>query len=112
LASSDLKGLLGYTVPSSADPHLRIIYAMRSIVYYAGAFPSLYDPPSKERKPHGRLIIPVHHRRVLRGFDSLRLFLRKGALTPSPAMSDLIVAVISIACLVYLVVAVLRPERF
>jgi len=27
-------------------------------------------------------------------------------------MSDVIVAIISIACLVYLVVAVLRPEKF
>jgi K+-transporting ATPase KdpF subunit len=31
---------------------------------------------------------------------------------PSTAMSDLIVTILSIACLVYLVVAVLRPEKF
>ena len=34
---------------------MRIIYAMLGIVYYAGALPSLYDPPSKERNPMGDL---------------------------------------------------------
>jgi hypothetical protein len=28
---------------------------MLGIVYYAGALPSLYDPPSKERNPMGDL---------------------------------------------------------
>ena len=74
----------------------------------------------KKENPNGRHCIHSHHARILRGFDRVCLLLRKGALEaaclrkdgPSPFMSNLIVTVISIACLAYLVVAILRPEKF
>jgi hypothetical protein len=53
---------------------------------------------------------------LLRRGDRLRLFLRKRALThPRPpffAMENIIIGLIALAALVYLVVAVLRPEKF
>jgi len=44
--------------------------------------------------------------------------LREGALTPArllqpvPSMENLVFGLIALACLAYLVVAVLRPEKF
>ena len=66
---------------------------------------------------HERPNLRRNIRRLLRACCGLRAFLRKGPLNVAHdrnhfAMETIVISLIALACLVYLVVAVLRPEKF
>jgi hypothetical protein len=84
-----------------------------------GPFPArrARRPGLTSRKPfRERHLLHPDLDRVLRHRRGLRLFLREGALTPVRPppfpMETIIIGLIALACLAYLVVAVLRPEWF
>jgi hypothetical protein len=53
------------------------------------------------------------HGRVLRSLRALRPRLRPVALNaPRPPMENILIGLLALACLAYLVTAVLRPEKF
>ena len=73
-------------------------------------------PPPRSRSPsHERHLLHRDIDRVLRHRRGLRIFLREGALNPThpgSPMENILIGLIALACLAYLVVAVLRPEKF